>query len=322
MIRTHLAEADRLRAIEGQAGLDAASEGAWIDLAYPTREEKDQVGGIIGAAIPTREEMAEIEASSRIYTDGDAAVMTVPVLISAEKAYPESSQITFVLTPRHLVTVRYAEPMSFAKFASSAQHSPKICDSAQAAFAGLVDAIADRIADLLEEVGRELDTFSRAVFTTDAEPAARDFKKQMQHLGRNGEIVAKADESLVGLSRAIHFARDLEHVRTGKGPAHKLRTVAQDVEVLVEHAAFLSNKINFLLDALLGMINIEQNAIIKIFSVVAVVFLPPTLIASIYGMNFEHMPELGWLLAYPAALIAMVASIAVTWLYFKRKGWI
>ena len=321
MIRTYRVEADRCARAEAAEGLEAAPSAAWIDLLDPPIEEEEAVERVIGADIPTREEMAEIEASSRLYIERGAAIMTAPLLIKSRGPYPESTDVTFVLTARHLVTIRYAEPTAFTTFAGTVERAPQICAGPEQAFAGLIDAISDRLADVLEEVGRALDSLSREVFSP-AENATRDFGRQMQTLGRNGDIVSKARESLVALSRMIGFARDLEQVRKSKAADHKLRTVERDVEVLLEHASSLSVKTSFLLEALLGMINIEQNAMIKIFSVVAVMFLPPTLIASVYGMNFEHMPELDWPFAYPLALVAMIVSMIVPYLYFKRKGWI
>ena len=321
MIRSYRIDGDRCAPAESAAGMEIAASAAWIDLLEPTDEEEEAVERIIGADIPTRAEMAEIEASSRLYVERGAAVMTAPLLTKSRGPYPESTDVTFVLTERHLVTVRYGEPTAFATFAGTAERTPQICAGPEQAFAGLIDAISDRLADVLEEAGRVLDGLSREVFSP-GENAARDFGRQMQTLGRNGDIVSKARESLVALSRTIGFARSLDQIRKSKPADHKLRTVERDVELLLEHATSLSGKTSFLLEALLGMINIEQNAIIKIFSVVAVMFLPPTLIASVYGMNFEYMPELDWPFGYPLALAAMVASMIVPYLYFKRKGWI
>ena len=322
MIRTYRVEGDRCDRAEADAGIDTAASAAWIDLFEPTDDEETAVERIIGAEIPTRSEMAEIEVSSRLYTERSAAVMTAPLLVRSRGENPETTDVTFVLTQRHLVTVRYAEPSAFATFAATAGRSPQVCAGPANALAGLMDAIVDRIADVMEDIGRELDDLSLGVFSEGEDAPARDFQGQMRVLGRNAHVVSKVRESLVALSRTIGFAREIDHVREQKGAEHKLRTVARDVEVLLEHAGFLSSKTNFLLEAMLGMINIEQNAIIKIFSVVAVMFLPPTLIASIYGMNFAFMPELEWKLGYPLALAAMVVSMFVPYLYFKRKGWI
>ncbi|HUF55684.1 MAG TPA: magnesium transporter CorA family protein [Thermohalobaculum sp.] len=321
MIRSYRVEEGRCACAEAAEGIEAAPSAAWIDLLEPTHDEERAIEGVTGANVPTPEEMAEIEASSRLYLADGVAIMTAPLLIKSAGPYPETTDVTFVLTERHLVTVRYAEPTAFETFAALVARTPQICAGPEQAFAGLVDAIADRLADVLEEAGRQLDALSRAVFSPDEKPS-RDFHLQMQTLGRNGDIVSKARESLVGIARMVGFAREIEQVRHSKAVEHKLRTVARDVEVLREHAGSLASKTSFLLEALLGMINIEQNAMIKIFSVVAVMFLPPTLIASAYGMNFEHMPELGWPLAYPVALAAMALSMVLPYLYFRRRGWI
>jgi magnesium transporter len=264
--------------------------------------------------------MVEIEPSSRLYEQDGAAVMTTPLLITQEGHYPETAEVTFVLTDRHLVTVRYAEPSSLATFAKAAERTPALCAGPLEALTGLLDAIVDRLADVLEDTGRELDAIGRETATT-AVPSD-ELRARMQQLSRNGDVVSKARESLVGLSRLTAFLRARTGVKRDPDAMERLDVVARDVEVLLEHAGALAAKVTFLLDTLLGMVNIEQNAIIKTFSVVAVMFLPPTLIASIYGMNYQHMPELDWRLGYPLALAAMVASMIAPYAYFKRKGWI
>jgi len=322
MIRTYHKTESRCVAHDGPAALDSAAGAAWIDLNNPTGIEEEAIERIIGADIPTREEMAEIEASSRVYTDSGAAVMTIPLLIKSDASFPESTDVTFVLTAKHLATVRYAEPTSFENFASSLKRSPEICGNHLSAFAGLLDSIIYRIADVLEAVGHDLEELSRTVFDGDARPGKSDFRKYIQRIGRNGAIVSKARDTLLGLARVTAFAKALDTVRSDKATVSHLRSITYDAEVLTEHAGFLAAKPTFLLDANLGLINSEQNAIIKIFSVVAVVFLPPTMIASIYGMNFEHMPELTWRFGYPVAIGAMIVSMIIPLIFFKRKGWI
>jgi len=307
---------------DGAEALASAPQAAWIDLHDPSESEEAEIERIIGADIPTREEMSEIEASSRMYTDRGAAIMTIPLLTHSSAPFPESTDVTFVLTSKYLATVRYAEPTSFASFAASLKRDPEICGNHHSAFAGLLDAIIDRIADVLEQAGKDLDELSRAVFSTDARPGSRDSREHIQRIGRSGAVVSKARDTLLGLARVTVFARELDAVRTDRSTASRLKAVLNDAEVLTEHAGYLAGKITFLLDANLGMINSEQNAIIKMFSVVAVVFLPPTTIASIYGMNFEHMPELGWWFGYPVAIAAMIVSMIIPLAFFKRKGWI
>ena len=317
MIRTFRMENDTCRIEEGPEALSTAA--AWIDLVHPDHEEERRVEAIVGAVIPTREEMAEIEATSRLYTERRAAVMTVPLLIRSASANPETTDVTFVLADRHLVTVRYGEPTSFATFAAIAARDPTNYATPAAIFVGLLEAIVDRLADVLEETGGNLDTLSRAAF---AGPVGQgDHHASMRALGHDGEVVSKARENLVGLARLSAFARPLAPLRDPE-IAQRLDGIGRDVEVLLDHAGALEGKITFLLDALLGMINIEQNAIIKTFSVVAVMFLPPTLIASIYGMNFAHMPELGMRYGYLVALLAMVVSMILPYAIFRRRGWI
>lgn len=322
MIRTYAAIESHCTVTEGDGALEAAAGAAWIDVHSPTPEEEAAVERIVGADIPTREEMAEIEASSRAYLDGDAAVMTLPLLIRSTADYPETTHVTFVLTPGHLATVRYAEPTAFGNFATSLKRDPRICAGPQRAFTGLLDAIVDRLADVLEHVARELDSIGREVFGSDAPPRGSALRHQIQRLGRNNDIVSKARETLVGLSRVTAFALELDMLANARGIGGRLKTISRDADVLTEHAGYLSGKIEFLLDANLGMINIEQNAIIKIFSVVAVVFLPPTLIASVYGMNFARMPELSWPFGYPLAIGLMIVSMLIPLAYFRSKRWI
>ncbi len=320
MLKTYRTEDDSCHVAEGEGALADLVRAVWIDLYDLTAEEERAVEAVVGADIPTRAEMAEIEASSRLYAERGAAVMTLPVLMNRNVSYPETTDVTFVLTARQLVTVRYAEPSAFATFSGTLRRTPEVCAGPQSTFAALLDAIVDRLADVLEESGRELDAVGRAAFTGAQQPGG--LRETMQRLGRHGEVVSKARESLVAMARLAAFARQLPVIRDAPEAAAQLALVATDVDVLLEHATSLAGKITFFLDTMLGMINIEQNAIIKTFSVVAVVFLPPTLIASIYGMNFEVMPELGWRFGYPMALLGMVGSMIAPYAFFKKKGWI
>lgn len=321
MLKTYRTEDDSCHVAEDEGALADLGRAVWIDLVDPTPEQEHAVEAVVDADIPTRAEMAEIEASSRLYLERGAAVMTLPVLMNRNVSYPETVDVTFVLTARQLVTIRYAEPSAFATFSATLRRTPQVCEGPQGAFAALLDAIVDRLADVLEDSGRALDAVGRAAFTGQAQPPGA-LRETMQQLGRHGEVVSKARESLVAMARLAAFARQLAPIRDTPEAAEQLALVATDVDVLLEHATSLAGKITFFLDTMLGMINIEQNAIIKTFSVVAVVFLPPTLIASIYGMNFEVMPELGWRFGYPMALLAMVASMIAPYAFFKTKGWI
>jgi magnesium transporter len=323
MLRTYYLEEGKLKSVD-PAGpeLQLPERTVWLDLFQPTSAEEKAVERVLGVDVPTREEMKEIEASSRLYREEGALYMTATLLANADTDTPEATALTFILAGERLITVRYADPLPLRAFAAHALRHPGACGDGEAVFIGLLEAIIDRIADVLEAVGAELDRLSREVFSRSAAQTSRDFQKLLTRLGRADDLASKARESLVSIGRLLAFAIQGLHSGGRKAGGSRLKTVGRDVASLSDHASFLNNKVNFLLDATLGMINIEQNAIIKIFSVAAVVFLPPTLIASIYGMNFAHMPELDWRLGYPLALALMVVSAILPYLYFKRRGWL
>jgi len=314
------------RFIEQQVDVDQAEAGpppgiVWFDLYQPTAAEQDLVEGWLEMDIPTRAEREEIEASSRLYSEGGTSFLTGTIVRGAKHARGESATVTFALTHHHLVTVRHADLAAFSALRRYARRQPRTCGSAPATFAALLDTLVERIADVLEAGRGELDDLSREIFAERTGTSDRDYRDMLGRIGTLGNFVSKARESLLSLARLVAFARQLE-VFEDTRVAGRLVTIAQDINSLTDHAAFLNNKITFSLDATLGMISIQQNAIIKIFSVVAVVFLPPTLIASIYGMNFEVMPELQWVYGYPAALLAMLVSAVLPYLFFKYRGWL
>lgn len=301
----------------------------WIDLVEPTRAEELLVEQSLGLQVPTREEMAEIEPSSRLYQDRGAVFLTANVMSGIDAGDPVSTPIGFVLTKDHLVTVRYADPKPFRSFAAHIEREPGLCASSTMTLIHLLDAIVDRLADTLEVVQTDIDKTSRSVFRrgeASGRRRARISNEALQQLlisiGDDQDILAKTRDSLVSMGRLMSFLSLPLHVRDDRELREHVKSISRDIASLLDHSGFLATNISFLLDASLGLINIEQNAIIKIFSVAAVVFLPPTLVASVYGMNFDHMPELEWLLGYPFALALMVLSAVLPYLFFKRKGWL
>jgi magnesium transporter len=299
----------------------------WIDLLNPTREEDLVVEQALGIAVPTREEMAEIEASSRLYQEGGAHYMTAVVLFQPDAPTEPliTTPITFILAGDRLVTVRYAEPRGIKMFLARVQKRDAPCMSAAAVLTGLLEAIIDREADRVERIQAEVDQLSQSIFGVKGGQRTRAlrFDVSIRAIGREGELTSRSRESLLTLGRLLTY---LGHVMSERGDDKllkaRIKTANRDVLSLADHIGYLSAKITFLLDATLGMINNEQNTIIKIFSVLAVTLMPPTLVGTIYGMNFQHMPELGWLLGYPMALGLMVVSAVIPWVYFKRKGWL
>jgi magnesium transporter len=307
----------------------AALRGAvWLDLLNPTLEEERAVQNALNFEIPTREEMQEIESSSRLYREDEVLFLTANFLHGADRREYSSTAITFVLSPTTLVTVRYATPKTFAAFNTHYQRTPTtLLASPDAVMLHLFEQIMDRLADILERIGADMDRASQGAFSAARSESKvtqkdRDLRTVLITLGQVGEVTTRTSETLLGLTRILTFvsAEKASAVRKENQPL--IKTLVRDVRSLVEHAGFLNQKATFLLDAVLGIINVEQMNIIKTFTVVSVALMPPTLIASVYGMNFEHMPELAWPIGYPLALLVMVLSSAGPVIYFKRKGWL
>jgi magnesium transporter len=193
----------------------------------------------------------------------------------------------------------------------------------EAVLMDLLDAVIDRAADILERVAAEIDDISHTIFELEAGAGPPSYHDVLKQLGRKGDLTSKVRESLVSVGRLVLFiANESEDLKWPKEARAQLKSMQRDVTSLTDHASFITSKVTFLLDAMLGVVNIQQNNIIKIFSVAAVVFLPPTLIASIYGMNFKHMPELNEYYAYPLTLIAMVLAAILPYMFFKWKKWL
>jgi magnesium transporter len=299
-------------------------EGAvWVDLVSPAPGEDKVVERMLGIAVPTREEMQEIEVSSRLYVENGGRYMTATLMCHSDTATPKTTPVTFILADHRLVTVRYDEPRPFA----IVEHKlgrlcpPKV--SGESVLMDLLDAVIDRAADIQERVGAEIDQISHSIFEPDEDAEPPSYNDVLKALGRKGDLTSKIRESLVSIGRLILFlATEAEGMKWPKDDRMQLQSMQRDVISLTDHASYLTNKITFLLDAMLGVVNIQQNNIIKIFSVAAVALMPPTLIASIYGMNFHHMPELDWRLGYPLALAIMVLAGVLPYLYFKWRKWL
>ena len=296
-------------------------ETLWIDLREPTPEERQKVNKLLGIEVPTREEMQEIEISSRLYQEAGATYMTATLMAQTETETPIAGPVTFVLAAHRLVTLRYLDPAPFRAYVVQIGRSSHRLGSGEELLGGLLDAIVDRVADILERVQHDMDNFSAEIFGRDKNAAQLDFDSLLKRIGRAQGLTSRARESLVSIGRLLTFlGRPAESHENA--PGHIFSTLSRDVLSLSDHASYLSNNINFLLDATLGLINNEQTNIIKIFSVAAVVFLPPTLIASIYGMNFKFIPELNWLFGYPMSIGFMFASVAGTYWFFKHRKWL
>jgi len=311
---------------------DLAANVAWIDLLKPEPEEVAFVERTTGLGVPSIEDLSEIESSSRLRHQNGAIYLSAPLIYrSADPDQRLTTPVGFVLTRERLITVRFEDITSFKTFSARELAGENDPLTSSAVFAGLMDAITDRLADVLENIAAELDVLSHRLFHTPAtEPGSRrpparesaDLRIILRRVGNSGDLASKIRDSLLGVGRIVPYVSSL--AADWLPPEVKLRldTVRQDVLSLSDYDAHIVNKVQLLLDATLGLINVEQNNIIKVLTIVSVVGIPPTLVASMYGMNFKNMPELDWSWGYPygLALILLSAILPVAW--FKWRGWI
>lgn len=306
-------------------GGEAAADAVWIDLFAPTPEEERTVETQYRIDVPTREEMREIESSNRLYEEDGAVYLTSTIVTKLDTDLPQNSQVTFILKDGRLITNRYTDPLPFRRFISYAERHAPTCSSGPAVLAGLVEAIINRVADVIERVSADLDAISAEVFTRPSHRkrgGARDFRAVLERVGQSGELIAKTRESLVSLGRALAFVQQATAITLTNDVRGRLRTLSRDVIAMSDHASFLGNNVSFILDATLGMINIDQNNILKIFSVVTVFLLPPSVIGAVFGMNFVQIPWLHETWGFTAAMGLMVASAVIPYVIFKRRRWL
>jgi len=319
MLFAYRASEGKLARLGAEAGLDDA---LWIDLYRPLANQVAAVEAL-GIPIPTLAEMEEIEISSRLVREDGTDTMTVVLPgLSVEKAQV-SGPVSFILAPGRLVTVRHHAPRPFDTFPDRAGRSALGCTSVERTFLGLTDEVIARFADILEAVGRTLDGLSATVFSGAPEEHRDRLRHVLQDIGRQGEMLGRVRLGVLTMERALSFFLQTAAERPeGQALRDTAKAQLRDLAALGVHADFVSGRISLIDDATLGMISLDQNATVRIFSVVAVLFLPPTLVASAYGMNFPMMPELDKPWGYPFALGLMVASAAFTYLFFKWKKWL
>jgi magnesium transporter len=324
------------RAGRGERPADLATASlpgnvAWIDLLEPDAAEVAFVTRTTGLHVPGIEDLSEIESSSRLRHQNGAIYLSAPLVYRADSDQPLTTPVGFLLTRERLITVRFEELTSFTTFINrdlAAETDPL---TSAAVFAGLMDAVADRLADILENIAGELDALSHRLFRSPAtelparRPPAResaDLRIILRRVGHSGDLASKIRDSLHGVGRIVPYVSALAADWLPAEIKPRLETVRQDVLSLSDYDGHIVNKVQLLLDATLGLINVEQNNIIKVLTIVSVVGIPPTLIASMYGMNFKGMPEYDWSWGYPygLAMIALSAILPLVW--FKLRGWI
>jgi magnesium transporter len=295
----------------------------WFDLLNPTKEEDNEVERLLGVSIPTRAEMREIEASSRFYQENGASYMTGFLVHNGEDQTLGTSTLTFVLTGNALVTVRYTDHKAFPDFLSRVERGDATCHTGPAIMIGIIETLVERQADLIVAIQDRVDKLAHGIFELKTRSEQNKLETLLKGIGTQGDIVARVTESATSIERVLHVMKNTAQERNCDGKIfQRIETVDRDLTSLAEHRRFLSERISFLLNATLGLISNEQNQIIKLFSVMAVMLMPPTLVASIYGMNFRHMPELEWISGYPMALGLMFVSALIPFIYFRHKGWL
>ena len=294
----------------------------WIDLFEPTPEEIARMAADFGIVVPSRASLEEIETSSRLRAEGEVLYVSMPLGVHAVglAALP----LGFILSPKLLVTVRFSQMQAFEAVEARARRGH--CSSSATTFAVILDAMVDYAADVLEKLGHDLATVSTHTFGADGgqaqhtAPGARALRRSLSAVGIAGDQLSRLRQSLLGMQRIIGFVLD-----TAQWLAPELKprlaSARQDLGSLVDFESHLSGKTQFLLDAILGFINTEQNDIFRVLTIVSVVGIPPTLIASWYGMNFHGMPEYGWRYGYPYVIGLMALSVLLPVIWFKRRGW-
>lgn len=320
MISAYREAEGRLIRLAAEAAL---SDAIWIDMLRPTEAETAAVMAL-GVDVPTLEDMEEIEISNRLYRENGTDYMTVQLTGHSETNTPLAGPVTFILSPGRVVTVRHHDSRPFETYPTRAEKVGPGCTSANRVFLSMIEEIIGRLADLLESSGRSLDSTSRSVYT----PGGRGQNQKrlevaLRQIGREAELLGHIRLALLTLSRALGFYSQTARERMGdEGMAPVTANLLRDIDSLEVHTDFLSQRVALASDATLGMINLSQNSTVRIVSVVAVLFSPPTLIASIYGMNFDVMPELAQPWGYPAALASMLAASLAAFLYFRWKNWL
>ncbi|WP_237067070.1 magnesium/cobalt transporter CorA [Microbulbifer guangxiensis] len=305
----------REQTIEETMSRQQLSEAVWIDLQEPEEDERDLLEQLLRTELPESEDVDEIEASARYFIDS-AGVHIHSLFLSQSEGRHDTTTVAFILQPQRLITVRDTELADFRLLRMRARRQQVDAHSAQELTVLVFEQKVENLADALEDIHVKLSEVSYLVL----EDESAELEDAIDYLAKLEDSTGKVQLCLMDTRRSITFLQ--RHIHIDGELQESFRDITRDIDTLMAHTGFVFNKINFLMDSTQGFINIEQNQIIKIFSIAAVVFLPPTMVASIYGMNFDFMPELKWIGGYPFALFLMLLSGIAPYAYFKKKGWL
>ena len=306
----------------------------WLDLVRPSEAEERAAGRLLGLEVPTRAEAEAIGDSDRLYHDRGTLVMTAPVLVGvSEGQRPYASDVTFLLGASLLVTLRDADPLPFRAFVQKYHRTPGRQDSAETILLTLVETIIDRADEILRGAQADLERISTEVFADGERPPPApdgtrrrrreiDLRVVVKRLGRINALAARLRESLLGLGRLAGFLRQAAAERLPEAAQRQLGALETDIRALLDYDMQLVAELEFVLEAVFGLTNAEQNRVIRVFTIASVLFLPPTLVGTIYGMNFAAMPELSWRFGYPLALGLMLLSALLPYWLFRRWRWL
>ena len=296
----------------------------WIDLVDPTIEEDRQVQDFVGVPVPTRADPDFTEPPEAHYSENGVHYLHA-LLISEPEDTPDVTGVTFVIAPTALVTVRYHPVETFDLFSQKLCKAPAQALLPHGVALGLINTSLNQTARALGKAGDSLDRIASAVFRTKGDQSKRNqiYSETLDALGREDEKISNLRESMVSVERLLLFLMSEGSPENAPASTREAtKTALRDLQTMEEHASFKAQKVQFLLDSTLGRINLVQNDIIKLFSVIAVIFMPPTVIASIYGMNFKEMPELDWRWGYPLAIVFMLLAAIGPYMLFRWKKWL
>jgi magnesium transporter len=300
----------------------------WIDLSNPTPDEIAYIERAAGLKVPGRDKLVEIESSSRLHIEDGALYLSMPTIFRQGDMVGRTP-LGFLLTPKIVATVRFEDLKAFADVRERLAVKDRDCTGPVGIFVSILEAIVDRTADVLEHVEAKLDEISDTIFREEAaadrsQAPGREtvrLKGILRQVGRSGDMTSNIRDCLLGIGRIVPYAENHGSDWIASEDKQRLAVVKQDVASLDDYKTHLTDKIQFLLDATLGLTNIDQNNIFRVLTIVSVVGIPPTLIAGIYGMNFKNMPELNWEWGYPIGLAVIALSGIIPIIWFKVKGW-
>lgn len=308
------------------------AEAKWIDLYRPTPEEVARAQAATGLTVASEEALSEIETSSRLAFDGHAIYLSMPLIAKSEHEVPETRPIGFVLSRERLLTIRFNRSKAFHNFLDAQHRSPVASVTPIGIFMLMLEAISDRLADILENIRDDLDRISRLIFAdtgsgkgkvkVNGRKQGAELQDVLKSIGRAGDTMSRVRDSLHGIGRIVPYVTQVAAPWIDREMRDRLKSLRQDILSLSDYDGHLNSKMQFLLDATLGLINTAQSNIIKVLTVVSVVGVPPTLVASIYGMNFKDMPELSWAYGYPYGLTVIVLSAVIPLVWFRIRGWL